>query len=128
MGADMKQKQLFDAERVPTFDGVTFDFSQDHTRLTNSIERVAAFMGDGRWRTLQDISRECACSESGASARLRDLRKPKFQERFGSLTVESMRAGGGLWFYRVSRNTNAPTVARKPNSQSAASADANTTA
>ncbi len=79
------------------FDGETFDGRRDGARLTGQLERVRRVMSDGLWRTLQDIAREAGGSEAGVSARLRDLRKPKF----GGLEVERRHYSGGTWVYRV---------------------------
>ena len=87
----------------PTFDGATFDYDQDHTRLKTSLERVAALMADGKPRTLREIADAVGCSEAGASARLRDLRKAKFWQRFGHVTIHSERLDGGLWVYQLDR-------------------------
>jgi len=85
----------------PSFDGTTFDFDQDFVRLKCALERVAHLMQDGRPRTLKQIAVACGCSEAGASARLRDLRKSKFQAVFGKADVNSERFEGGLWKYQV---------------------------
>lgn len=83
-----------------TFDGKTYQAELDLERLASSLDRVKALMRDGRWRSLSEIAQRCGCSEAGASARLRDLRKP----RFGRYTVERRRRGdpkAGLWEYRL---------------------------
>lgn len=79
------------------FDGETFDFDRDSKRLTGQLERVRHAMRDGRWRTLEQIARMVDGSEAGVSARLRDLRKP----RFGGLAVEREYVERGVWRYRV---------------------------
>jgi hypothetical protein len=56
-------------------------------------------MLDGTWRTLEGIRSTVGGSEAGISARLRDLRKP----RFGGYGVERRRVSGGLFEYRVLR-------------------------
>lgn len=90
-----------DAARHPSFGGVTYDAGMDGTRLTTALEKVIALMRDGRERTLAEVASYSGCTEAGASARLRDLRKPKMQARFGSFTVTSRRADRGLWLYRI---------------------------
>ena len=82
----MNQPTLFDqptltASTAPTFDGQTFDYSQDHSRLKTALERVAMLMRDGKPRTLREIADGAKTSEAGASARIRDLRKPKWAMR-----------------------------------------------
>ncbi|MHB8727613.1 MAG: hypothetical protein ACYC9K_01090 [Sulfuricaulis sp.] len=86
------------------FDGKTFEPSQDRQRLTTQLERVLGVMFDGQWHTLEKIA-ECIsyppydrASEAGVSARLRDLRKP----RFGGYIIERRRVkDGGLYEYRL---------------------------
>ena len=65
---------------------------------------VLALMADGRWRCLHDIvdglaAQDILASESGISARMRDLRKPQF----GAWTVERRLTAGAnrLYEYRV---------------------------
>ena len=103
----MNQPTLFDqatltASTAPTFDGQTFDYSQDHSRLKTALERVAMLMRDGQPRTLREIADGANTSESGASARLRDLRKPKWAMRYNVAAVDSEKVSGGLWLYSVS--------------------------
>jgi hypothetical protein len=89
----MNQPDLF----TYRFDGATFNPHLDGARLTRQLDRVEAYMNGGGWRTLSDIAKATGGSEAAVSARLRDLRKP----RFGSRTVERQRRAGGIWFYRV---------------------------
>jgi hypothetical protein len=85
---------------VPQFDGDTYDPALDEDRLRTQLGRVFALMADGRWRTLAAVQTVAGGSEAACSARLRDLRKPKF----GGYTVEHRRCGaGGLWEYRLVR-------------------------
>jgi len=60
------------------FDGATYDPAFDHARLEKQLGRVYAAMSDRAWRTLTEISSLTGDPESSISARLRDLRKPKF--------------------------------------------------
>jgi hypothetical protein len=64
-------------------DGVTFDPARDGKRLNKQAQDTYNLMADGRWRTLSAISRATGHPEASVSARLRDLRKP----RFGGYTV-----------------------------------------
>jgi hypothetical protein len=82
---------------IPQFDGATYSPECDMERLASQLERVKRFMADGRWRTLGEIAARVRGSEAGVSARLRDMRKP----RFGGYSVERRRVDGGLWQYRV---------------------------
>jgi hypothetical protein len=79
------------------FDGITYNATQDETRLSGQLQRVKTLMLDGQWRTLAQIATAVCGSEAGVSARLRDCRKV----RFGAHTVERRRVDGGLWQYRV---------------------------
>lgn len=86
------------------FGGETFDPKLDCERLAGQLARVREFMLQdrrGTFATLGEIALAARCSEASASARLRDLRKP----RFGALTVERRRVPGarGLHEYRVLR-------------------------
>ena len=80
-----------------TFDGATYDPALDATRLKSQLERVRTLMQDGQWRTLGEIQALAGGSEAALSARLRDLRKP----RFGAWIVDRRRVSNGLWEYRV---------------------------
>jgi hypothetical protein len=82
-----------------TFDGGTFDEFEDGDRLRKQLGRVRTVMFDKRWRTLSQLSVEAGAPEASVSARLRDLRKPKF----GGYMVERRRVpfGNGLHEYRV---------------------------
>jgi hypothetical protein len=82
-------------------DGATYDPDLDQARLGDQVRAVRGLMLDGRWRTLAEIASLVHAPEASVSARLRDLRKP----RFGAMTVERRRRGEGrrgLWEYRVS--------------------------
>lgn len=89
----------------PKFDGKTFDADLDGERLATAMDRVYCLMIDGQWRTLPEISSKCGCSEAGASARLRDLRKEQFQADYPNAGVESRRKkdADGVWEYRMLR-------------------------
>lgn len=96
----MIQPSLFDY--VPPVilgdrDGVTFEPKRDTQRLNRQAQDVFNFMSDGRWHTLADISNKTGHPEASVSARLRDLRKPKF----GSFIVERRALSKGLWQYRM---------------------------
>jgi hypothetical protein len=80
-----------------TFDGCTFEENRDGSRLQAQLDRVHAVMADGAWRTLRDLSESCGSPEASVSARLRDLRKPKF----GGYEVERRYVRRGLHEYRL---------------------------
>lgn len=80
------------------FSGSTYSPALDGARLAKQLDRVRDLMCDGQWRTLAAIESATGSPQASVSARLRDLRKP----RFGGLTVERRRvASGGLWEYRI---------------------------
>ncbi len=81
----------------PHFDGQTYEPKLDHARLTSMLERVQSVLSNGRWYTLRELSQLANGSEASISARLRDLRKP----RFGSHKVDKKREHSGLWRYRL---------------------------
>lgn len=88
-------------QRSFDFDGATFDRELDSERLSTALGRVYLLMQDGRWRSLREIAAASECSEAGASARLRDLRKDRFQEDFPNGGIEKQRIAGGLYVYRM---------------------------
>lgn len=82
------------------FDGSTFVPKLDAARLGKQLVSVYGLMSDERWRTLREIGDELGQPEQSVSARLRDLRKPKF----GAYTVERRRRGEahrGIFEYRL---------------------------
>ena len=82
------------------FDGKTFDPAMDGCRLRRQLNNVFIVMQDGIWRTLSEISAITTHPEASVSARLRDLRKPKF----GGYTVNRRRRGhwmDGIYEYQV---------------------------
>jgi hypothetical protein len=70
------------------------------TDRARELAAVKSVMADGRWRTLSEIHEALnfVFSETGISARLRDLRKPAF----GSYDVPKRRRTGAsnTWEYR----------------------------
>lgn len=82
---------------APKFDGpdVTADDAQ---RLGRQLRAVRSLMKAGpRWWTLREIAEAVKAPEASVSARLRDLRKP----RFGGSNIERRRLTGGTWQYRM---------------------------
>ena len=84
-----------------TFGGDTFDPTLDEDRLRIQLAAVFKAVSDGQWWTLAQLSAEVDAPEASVSARLRDLRKPKF----GGYLVERRRVpnGNGLHIYRFPR-------------------------
>ncbi len=83
------------------FDGRTFRYERDSERLTQQHLRVFSLMQDGLWRTLKEISLATKDPEASVSARLRDIRKPRFQALHGKWIVERRYVERGLWEYRM---------------------------
>ena len=69
---------------------------------STQLDRVYRYLCRGRWASLEDISKHCGCSQTAASARIRDFRKAKFQH-FG-VSVEKRKLENGLWIYRLVAN------------------------
>jgi hypothetical protein len=88
------------------FDGETFDKAVDGSRLRRQLNSVRTLMWDEQWRTLSQIALGLGYPEASISARLRDLRKPKF----GGYVVERKRATdqSGLFLYRLVRTNAIP--------------------
>jgi hypothetical protein len=87
----------------------------DTTRLSTQAQRIFLLMGDhGHWWTLPILARKAHASEAGASARLRDFRKPEW----GSHMVDRRQFNDDtIWWYRLTPNgplldgkRNAPTA------------------
>lgn len=90
----------FTPPRDPIFDGDTFDVALDQARLGAQYQRVWAVIRDGAWRTLQELAQASGDPEASVSARLRDMRKPKF----GAHDIQRRRRGTperGCWEYRL---------------------------
>ena len=84
---------------APPIAGSTYDPQLDGQRLGEQGQAVFDLMKDGQWRTIAEIGLHVAGSQTGISARLRDLRKPEF----GGHTVERrrMQSKVGVWEYRL---------------------------
>ena len=88
------------SEPLPTlFDGITINDERDNGRLQAQLTEVRLLVTNIGWWTLGEIARATGYPEASVSARLRDLRKPKF----GGYTVERKYVERGLWAYRVTR-------------------------
>jgi hypothetical protein len=72
---------------------------EDFGRMAKQRHLVLAYMSDGAWRTLGDLSELTGAPEASVSARLRDLRKPQH----GAHTVlrERVAPGHGLFRYKL---------------------------
>ena len=78
-------------------DGATYATPRDTARLNRQAQAVYDVMADHAWRTLGQIADATGEPEASISARLRDLRKP----RFGGHIVEREYLADGVWRYRV---------------------------
>jgi len=90
---------------LPHFDGEPEPCEgENRKRLSKLLQRVWDLVRDGEWRTLRAVADACGCSESSASARLRDFRKVKIM---GSnvQVVERRPVRRGLYEYRVENAT-----------------------
>jgi hypothetical protein len=81
----------------PYFDGESFVAEVDGKRLGDQMLNVYRVMADGQWHSLAAIEYVTGYPQASISARIRDLRKP----RFGGRTIERQRVGGGLFRYRM---------------------------
>jgi hypothetical protein len=87
----------------PDFDGDTFDRERDGKRLLTQQQAVESLMRDGKARTIPEIVAGIkryygvTATESGVSARIRDLRKTKF----GGYRVDSTYRAAGVWEYKI---------------------------
>jgi len=79
------------------FDGETFEPARDRDRLLAQLTRVRLVMRDMQWHTLDEIAKQTHDPPASVSARLRDLRKP----RFGGHQVERQYVQRGLFQYRM---------------------------
>jgi hypothetical protein len=80
--------------------GEPFDIVLDGERLGRQLDAVRRWMLTHEWQTLAEIAVGTGYGEAAAasiSARLRDLRKP----RFGGYAVEKRRRTAGTWEYRI---------------------------
>lgn len=77
-------------------DGETFNRARDRKRLDTAMDRVFSVLKDKNWHTLRELADKAGCSETCASARVRDLRK----HQHGGWKVEREYVDAGLWRYR----------------------------
>lgn len=100
MNTDLRQLTIDDIELQPRFDGAVYESKFDLERLTGQLQRVFNLMRDGKWRTLEEISKATGDPQASVSAQLRHLRKP----RFGAHEVNKRARGErsrGLFEYQL---------------------------
>ena len=93
------------------FDGDTYKPRLDGLRLGSQLYMVLTIVHDHEWHTIDELVGRCGGTHASISARLRDMRKPKF----GGHVVLSRRKGGperGVWEYRLEKDYRATTLAR----------------
>lgn len=79
-------------------DGATYAPIVDGKPLAAQTQAVYRVMANGRWCTLAELAFATSAPESSVSARLRDLRKPKW----GGHNVQRRRRGPGRqWEYAI---------------------------
>lgn len=84
-----------------TFDGGTFDQERDGAALSSQLIAVRDFLiSRVEWYSLMDLGSLLKFPEASISARLRDLRKPKFG---GFIVERRIRQGTRTHEYRVRR-------------------------
>lgn len=69
----------------------------ESARLDSLRERIRECLRSGGWWTLRELETVVGGHGTGVSAKLRDLRKP----RYGGHTIEAERVCAGLWRYRM---------------------------
>jgi hypothetical protein len=94
------------AQQVLGVKAISFDGASalqiDTPRLALQMARVFELMKDGKYRTLRQVADATGCLETSASARLRDLRKPKFGEH--SVDARRAKCAGLVYEYRLTLN------------------------
>jgi len=82
------------------FDGKTYEPEHDRARLSTQLDRVKDYMKDQEWHDIEEIRNIAGGTSQSISARIRDLRKPKF----GGWVIDRRRVGNkkrGLFQYRM---------------------------
>lgn len=88
---------MTDLAQIPHRDGSTYVHERDARRLSRQHNRVLAVLQDGKEHTLAELREKTGDPEASISARIRDLRKP----RFGSHVIERRYVERGLHTYRL---------------------------
>lgn len=72
---------------------------QTEVEKATMLRRIKLLMGDGRWRSGYEVAQQVGGSDSAATARLRDLRKPQH----GGHEVPCELFPDKVWRYRLVR-------------------------
>lgn len=91
--------------------GTTYGPARDKARLCAQGLRVFAFVKDGLWHTLAEISAATGDPQASVSARLRSIRQ-------SGHTVERRHVSNGLHEYKVSREERLCRTSSEPPSVS----------
>ena len=94
----MSNNSLFDGPQLAD------DTDEQDARLKRQIVRVYEVMRDGKARTLDELAVEADAPAASVSARIRDLRKP----RFGGFAVWTKDRGHGQFTYRLVPDSGDP--------------------
>lgn len=81
--------------------GETYDREKDFARLNRGMRRVFEAMKHGGWMTLREIAAASGMSETGASARFRDFRKPEMSCAYIKAVSRPPEDDSGVWEYRL---------------------------
>lgn len=78
------------------------EYREEKPRLTGQLAYLLDILNDGAWRTIPQVVADAAAlghtiSETGASAQLRNLRKPEH----GGYTIERTKHEGQSWYRLV---------------------------
>lgn len=84
-------------DNLQSFDGATIVRKRDNQRLQIQLAKVRRAMWDGQWRTLSELAEAVDAPQASVSARIRDLRKPKY----GAYNIERRYVSRGLYEYRI---------------------------
>ena len=82
------------------FDGDTYEPEFDQSRLTTQMGRVWLALREGEWLSLGELAARVDAPEASVSARLRDLRKPRFGNHEVARRHRGER-GSGLFEYQL---------------------------
>lgn len=81
-----------DAHKVRLWDEAHPRMNRPHSRRRTNTgqairDQILGFMADGKWWTVWMLAERCACMETTASAKMRDLRK----RAYGQFKIEGRR-------------------------------------
>lgn len=80
-------------------DRAAYDPEADKDRRRKQLGRVYSVLRDGLWHGLPELTERAGGLATSVSARIRDLRKPKF----GGREIQARCFGRNVWKYRMAR-------------------------